>query len=569
MTGCRARCALAALALVVLTEAGPAAGQSGPTPLRPTSPVPMPEPRAPSGFIVEPLKAPDVQGIGVLEVRNGGFGIDMWDGTPAALVARLLPALPARSQSPAVRALMRRLLLSAAAPPQGDARSADPLLQQRVERLWAMGEIDGMLRLIAAVPAAAQTGPLLRYRIDGMLLRGDVAGTCRLVPAGRAEADADGYLSQVWAFCEALVGRRSEAALTASWLRERGFGDPAFFTALDALTGTPGEIASLPQPRPLHLAMARAASIALSAEAAGGDQLPLLAALARYEGASLEARLIAAEKAAYAGALDAEELRRLYSSVTFGDDAANRPIDDAASAAGWQSRALLFRIAQTQKDAAARGELIAKALELAGRHGHFAATARLYAPMIEELPASAELSGFAATAVRALLAAGRRDKVAAWLPFCPADQEAPVWPLLRLVDANEDDPLPAGQLAGWLKQRAVLPPDQARRQAALLFGLLDALGDRVRTEDWLELMDAPPHIATQMPQAALWHGQRIAAEELRLGETVLLALVSLGDGFPAEVDPTAVYRIVASLRLVGFDDEARAIALEAALAAGV
>jgi len=62
---------------------------------------------------------------------------------------------------------------------------------------------------------------------------------------------------------------------------------------------------------------------------------------------------------------------------------------------------------------------------------------------------------------------------------------------------------------------------------------------------------------------------RIAAEELRSGESVLLALVSLGDGFPGNVDPTAIYRVVASLRLVGFDEEARAIAVEAALAAGV
>ena len=91
----------------------------------------------------------------------------------------------------------------------------------------------------------------------------------------------------------------------------------------------------------------------------------------------------------------------------------------------------------------------------------------------------------------------------------------------------------------------------------------------MRTEDWLELMDGPTVSATTIPQPALWHAQRIAAEELRSGESVLLALVSLGDGFPGNVDPTAIYRVVASLRLVGFDEEARAIAVEAALAAGV
>ena len=554
--------------LVMIGLAGPAPAEMEPTPLH-RSPVtaPLSERAAPSGFVFEPLTTPDVHGIGVLDDKHGGLGVDLWNGSPRALLAKLLPALPVHTSSPALRQLMQRLLLTAAAVPAG----GEDLLFHRVERLWAMGEVDGMLQLIAAVPAGAFDARLWRFRVDGLLLQGDSAAAC--AQPSPAHKDDDGYLAQVSAFCAALAGRTAEAALTADWLQEHGFGDDAFFAALEAMSGAAIALTSLPQPRPLHLAMARFAKLALPADAASGNEPAILRAVALDTATPTETRLIAAEKADQIGALDTEVLRHLYSTVTFSGDVADRPIDDAANPAGWRSRALLFRITQAQPSAPARAELIAKALRLGQQRGQFAATARIYAPLIEATPPSAQLAGFAGIAVRALLAAGRRDAIAAWLPHCPPAGSradiAPVWPLLRLMEAHEDDPPQPGQLSAWLKQRTPLQPDRARAQASLLFGLLEALGDKVRTEDWLELMDGPTVSATTMPQPALWHAQRIAAEELRSGETVLLALVSLGDGFPDTIDPTAIYRVVASLRLVGFDEEARAIAVEAALAAGV
>lgn len=572
MTGSRARAVprgLASALLAIVAMTGPALAEMEPTPLHRFAPAPLSDRPAPTGFVFEQLKAPDVHGIGVLDDKHGGLGVDLWDGTPRALVAKLLPALPARTPSPTLRRLMRRLLLTAAAAPAG---AGEDVLYHRVERLWAMGEVDGMLQLIGLLPADAVDVRLRRYRIDGLLLQGDTAAACAQRPAPRKD-DADGYFSRLSAFCDALAGRTAAAALTTAWLRDHGQGDDAFFAALEAMTGSPAELTSLPQPQALHLAMARAAKLALPADAASGNEPAILRAVAGDAATPTEVRLIAAEKADQVGALDPEVLRRLYSAVTFADDVAGRPVDDAAEAVGWRSRALLFRMAQTQESPPARAELIGKALHLAQRRGTFAATARLYAPLIESMTPAPQLSGFAGTAVRALLAAGRKDAVAAWLPHCPqAGSRAattPVWPLLRLMEAHEDDPPPPGQLAAWLSQRAPQAPDRARLQAAVLFGVLEALGDKVRTEDWLGLMDGPTVATTTMPQPALWHAQRIAAEELRSGETILLALVSLGEGFPGHIDATAIYRVVASLRLVGFDDEARAIALEAALAFGV
>ena len=72
-----------------------------------------------------------------------------------------------------------------------------------------------------------------------------------------------------------------------------------------------------------------------------------------------------------------------------------------------------------------------------------------------------------------------------------------------------------------------------------------------------------------MPSAALWTDQLQAAQAKRLGETVLTTLILARAGDRLGTEPVVLARAVAGLKAVGLDAEARAIALEAALAAGI
>jgi len=55
----------------------------------------------------------------------------------------------------------------------------------------------------------------------------------------------------------------------------------------------------------------------------------------------------------------------------------------------------------------------------------------------------------------------------------------------------------------------------------------------------------------------------------RLAETVLLALLALGDDGPAGADSLVLRQVLISLRAAGFEKEARSMSVEAALAAGL
>ena len=76
---------------------------------------------------VEGLSEIDPNSVGSLSVENGGFGEDMWLGTPRSLIESLLPQLPVAIRSPVLRDLQRRLLLSGAVmPPASEENSATP-----------------------------------------------------------------------------------------------------------------------------------------------------------------------------------------------------------------------------------------------------------------------------------------------------------------------------------------------------------------------------------------------------------------------------------------------------------
>ena len=62
---------------------------------------------------------------------------------------------------------------------------------------------------------------------------------------------------------------------------------------------------------------------------------------------------------------------------------------------------------------------------------------------------------------------------------------------------------------------------------------------------------------------------RAAAADGRVGETVLVSLVMLGESGPGGTEVSVLADIVSALRAVGLEAEARGLAVEAALTHGM
>lgn len=525
---------------------------------------------------IDQLQTIDPDTAGTLAPAQGGLGLGMWQGTSRALVEKLLPRLPVGAASPTMRNLMRRLLLSTAAAPEGKGSGKVPsLVALRVELLAKMGDQAAVNSLLGAVPGRATNASLLKLEADARFLANDNARACVLA-AAQIREQKDVFWQKAFAFCQALAGEGNKAQLGVSLLSELGTNDAIYFKLMDRVLGGNAAIESLSNPQPLHLAMARAAKVQLPKDVVGAGNTGVLRAIAVSPNAPVEVRLEAAERAELAGALPTDALRQLYMSVSFSEKDLANPLSKAEAESGPLSRALLYRTSLIQNVPSAQAEPVARALALARRGGRFPSAARVFQPVLQRLPPSAELAWFAPDAVRAALMNNDQGMVKAWVGLLRASalfnkesaaHLAQAMPMVRLAGSPEAAAWKEPDLQAWWE--ATQDAERPRGQAATLFALLAATGDPVPPAMWEALIDASERTTVAMPTPALWFKLESAARAGRVGETVLIALLALGEGGTAQTDPIIAAKVLEALGAVGLKDDVRALALETAVAAGL
>lgn len=559
------------------------------------------------GIQVDRLQALDVDAGGVLSVAQGGLGPSLWYGTKRDLVDSLLGHLPAEARSPAMRSLMRRLLMTAGAPPEGEGTPGS-LMERRLGLLTRMGDLEGAGALLGAVPSRARTEPMARLEADSLMLAADAPKACALA-ANQVHAVDAPYWQKLLAFCQTLAGEGGKAMLAAELLREMGDPDTAFYSLLETLNGIPGApLDGLSDPAPLHVAMARTARVALPPEATQGDHPAVLRAIALDGAVPLPTRLAAAERAEAMGSLPALVLRDLYSQVPFTEEELANPLSAAGLAeapepapeaepepvAGatptdaeavpedevpmpevWdpalRARALLIYTALRQDVTAARAEALSAALGQAAAEGRYSAAARVLSPALEALEPSASLVWLARDMVRALVFAGRIERAGAWYRLLKGNaalnpESAKVTtqlkPLMFLAGAKEAADFSPRDLASWLPTAGEGPAWSAGR----LFTLVETFEVFIPDGLWARVPLNEPVATVAMADAALLRRLELAARRGRTGEAVLLALVAIGADGPDQAHPMVLGEVVKALRAIGLEDAARGLAVEAMVA---
>ncbi|CAA7618693.1 antifreeze protein [Magnetospirillum sp. UT-4] len=578
MTVCRARVSALFLSALLLSGASAAAQGTGQVlpPVTPFDPETMERMDPPASSVAGPiavdaLKPPNPEAAGVLDSSQGGFPATLWAGTPAPVARALLPLLPGAGASATVRGLERRLLLTAAPPPEGARETDTPsLVGLRAERLMAMGDSENATKLAKAVPASA-TGPLLaRLKAEAALVAGDVAGAC--ADAARTAGPAvESDSLKLSVFCHFSAGNMLQGNLGLDLLRERKDPDQAFIAAAEVMAGlppVPADKIQLSMATPLHMAAFSAARMALPPQSLAAAPVAVAQRLAVQAGAPPELRLAAAERAEAAGVLPIDSLRKLYLDMVFAPDEMATPLTKA-DGAGVRARALLFRAATDQPDPALKAKFAAKAVELAAAKGEVAAAARVFEAILWTIKPDPALAAPAPALARAMYALDRPEAAAKWLDMARADPAAKaadaLWPLSAVAAAMPGQPAGTQGFAAWRATLAGLPPEIAARRTGVVLGVLAGLGAKVPEAAWLDTLALP----TGGPKPGLFAMLQAAALDARLGGTVLAALAAIGDTPLDRLDVLTLSEAVSALAVVGLGDEARRLAVEALLANGV
>ncbi len=534
------------------------------------------------GIEISRLTELDPESVGILDPEHGGFSGNLWRGTERHTVERLLPRLPGALGSATMRDLARRLLLSNAAPP--DTRPGElsergmNLLALRVGRLAAMGDFEGLSGLLEVAPQRYDNEAVARARVETLFLGGRGGSACKEVRFRVAEHQGSIYWRKALVYCQILLDDPDGANLGLALLREEGAAkaDPVFFALADSLTGLNELDSSVSPATALHLAMFQSSGKPLPVEVADQSSPGLLVLLARASANSLEQRTTAAERAVNLGLVTPAELAELYLDYAFDSEQRANAISLSKLLTGADRRALFYQAARGQDVPAARAELLNVALLAAREDGSYGLMAQVLGPLVGEIPLQPELAWFAETAGRVLYAAGRFEQASAWLTLARQesliDSQAAMavsilWPYSRL--AGSPGPASERDLASWAEAQLGLTPEEIAERQLLLRTVFQALGQSDPLI-WSDLVGAQPSdLAARQPDAAMIYALSEASQLGRLGETVLLALLALGEEGPGKVHPLVLHEVLSALTRVDLVYEARLLAIEAAVANGI
>lgn len=542
------------------------------------------------GAELDPL---DPGSIGLISDAEAGFPPNLWQGTEPHLLPGLIAALPAGTKSPTTNALLARLLLSSAPAPTGFADETNPedFLFARLERLYEAGDMDSLMEMFEQITRQERSPRLTRLMAEAYLLDGDFDTGCRLAGEGQRAAGSSDFL-RINAICQALEGREAEARFNISLLAESGEADFAFQSLFEdvvklaredrsaGLVAPPSEGTTLnsffdrdfyllSDLTPLHIGILKVLGrdVELSIDTTEVSNL-VLAALARWQGLSLETKLLVADQALNRGILREKFLKELVGAYQFSaSDKENAYLLDYQSW-GVKSDALFYALALESFDYPEAIQNVQEGWSRARISGRGAYMADLFYEAIADIPADPIFVAFAPDAVRISLLSGHIDKAFDWYSMVRAraaggDAEATrmlveMWPMMVTLDEEGVIPYSPQILNLWRRSIELLSPEEQLARTLLFYEILGILGHEVP-------------VALQEEEMLAFAGELGSGEFIggaSPGETVLLVLGRLGNEDTVNASPFTLGDSLYTLGEVDLSREGRLIILEALLARG-
>jgi hypothetical protein len=490
----------------------------------------------------------------LLDSGKGGFGERIWNGSDRAKSETLLARAPLVSTDPVLRDLNRRLILTKAASPPGQAKRA--FITMRIERLLDAGLIQeaGGLAAQASVP---NDEDFARVQAAAILYANRAQEACGAATQTRTSA-GDVFWLQLRTYCAAAAGDSATADLTRDVLAAQGHSDPAFNTLVDGLLKKkplpPGAIA---QPNAVHLFLLQQSGLPIPEAVARKMGTPANVLVLRDSRNSPRARFEAVERVVSTGAVSPTELRLIA-------DVQDLPLGRVASAASdapnvpyFMGQVLLRRAATIEPRPEEKARLMALALSLGEKAGMLPLTAAFQGDVIGKLKPTPSTMIYARRFAQSLVLSKRFEAAASWAAGDPL--------LTVIVACASQDParLAAAQTAFFALVQSPPESDPDHSYKALIFGLADAVG-----------IALPQGANAAAVVSHRWEGKRPSADDMRAleeaaatperrGEAVLLLTSMIRSQGLRDLAPDVTIRLVRLLNSMNESQSARALAIEA------
>ena len=468
-----------------------------------------------------------------------------------------------------------------------DAYNNDALLLARLMRLSETGKMSVLMNFMNALPQNISIAELYELRVNTALLEGDILSACNMAQDARAEEGAT-YWLKILTYCRAVDGDRAGVGFNISLLQETNEA-PLFFTSLieDILRLAEGRTSGGSGVHSLNSDEVSALSIAMVNTAKG--ELPLylledmprlyLGSMTRRADLSIDFRAEVSELAALYGVMEGRVFSEVLEAMDFTDGERDSIFLLANTDLGARVDGLLINSAMFEGDRLRKAELISTAFERGLREKLYPALSYPLLDVVKTMTPTPDLAFFAHDAGRIALYSGDGVTAKKWYDlvlgmasaenFEASRSLVSLWPLMLMHDQAGTIPANEQIITLWQQSLSQLPAGEQQRRTELLYALLGVFQYDVPDLTLDGSFASSPEVSSgKMPPHGVWRAFLHSARDGRVGETLALGLLVLGDGWVDEVNISVLTSVLSVLSAMGMETEARAIAIEAMVGSG-
>ena len=517
------------------------------------------------------LKDIDANTVGTITEDEGGLGYDMWSGSERNIIQNYLKNLPINKESDTAIELIKKLLLSNAKVPKSNGEI--DLILIRINKLIELGDFDNAKSLIDLVNKKDNEEILIRQtEINLSLNNFDLA--CSNVEEQRKSFKQNLFWRKVEIFCQILNGKTNKANLSVSLLKEeKNFNDENFLKIIDSLIYK-DEIndESLVNLDLLNLVMTRVANINIKESYVLNDDPLLLTMIYRMPNAPIKLRIEAIEKSKKLLNLPIETIEEIYNSYDLEEKDKKISLGDNILL-GFETQAILFQMAIAEDDEEKKAKIIQKSLELASINGNFTLISKLNLNSLLEIKPSKNLSWFANYAAKSLLISNNKEEAMKWYEVLKKEKDKntelfnnfiELWVIVEFLNLKNKE-------SGYknISQNEILKSiDKFNSQNKKLvfdtlgFYILENFGMKINPQFWLINLDNQEIESKQLPNSSLISLLKYSSKNNKVGETILLILMSLNDKNFNQLHPFFLQIVISSLNQIGLQEKAFDVVIE-------
>jgi hypothetical protein len=575
MIGLRAKLALAGALFASAAAAQVPAASAPPQAIGgPPAVIPAPPPSSPKPAAIEEntLGTPEGPPAGFLDPTNGGMADDIWSGSPRGAIEELLARMPLGTPIRSMRGLGRKLLLTKAEAPTGQAPRAFQTV--RLQTLLTAGFVSDTAKLAAQIQFKDDP-EFSHLQATAILLGGKPAEACGDATAVR-ETNVEPLWMQLRAYCYAAAGKTDLLEMTRGVMKAQGADDKAFEILLDdVLTHKATPPGMLHDPTAVEVFLMRQVGVPINPSLAARFGLAASVLALRDAKNSPQARADAATQAMHAGAASSAELGAVADAQTFTPQQFANAETAAAGLPFFQAQALIRQAVAHAASDDDKAKLLAVAFRLGRQNQLLPIAAAIQEKGAVVLAPTPAMRSFAPAFAQALLLVRQADAAERWRDMLDMKTDADkllaasLAVQLYLVAPNPGRAGRAQEALSVLAANTLTPQPiggfEAKEFAALALGVYDALGETMPADAKAQLANLMQHQlpGRRLPPVVAKHLADLKGQSATKGEAILTILDGVGAEGPGDLAPDQTASFVRTLKDLGEGDAARAFSVDA------